>query len=518
MQPSLVERQSSGRALKQRVLIFIVSYRAEKFVTSVLSRIPPAVWDNPAYETEVLVIDDESPDDTFLRVVDYQREHPEFRITALRNPTNQGYGGNQKLGYHYAITHGFDVVVLLHGDGQYAPERIPDLIQPILEGRADFVMGSRMMRKQDALRGGMPPYKWIGNQVLTRLQNRILGTNLSEFHSGYRAYRVAALAAIPFQYNSDYFDFDTDIIIQLLDTGHRVAEVPIPTYYGDEISRVNGLRYGWLVLKTSLHSRLVPHGLLYTPKFDYATDGTQYIPKLGFSSSHRFALDRVKPGETVLDVGCGPGFMAQALAAEGVRVISLDRHIHPLAAEYSACTIEADAETYPFEEDFGRVDAILLLDIIEHLEQPEQLLTRLRARYADQAPRLILTTANIGFFVVRFGLLLGTFNYGKRGILDLDHKRLFTFGSLRRALLQSGYEVLEERGIPAPYPLAIGDNILSRTLLALNRLGMRFAKGLFAYQLAVVARPLPTLEHLLQDAHRASQEHVGLYDRQNGSG
>jgi len=517
VQPSPAERLPAERALKKRVLIFVVSYRAEKFVAAVLARIPPAVWDNPTYEAEVLVIDDESPDETFLRVVDYQRQHPEFRITALRNPTNQGYGGNQKLGYRYAITHGFDVVVLLHGDGQYAPERIPDLIQPILDDRADFVMGSRMLRKQDALRGGMPLYKWLGNQVLTRLQNRILGTRLAEFHSGYRAYRVSALASIPFQYNSNYFDFDTDIIIQLLDTGHRIVEAPIPTYYGDEISRVNGLRYGWLVLKASLHSRLAPHGILYSPKFDYATDGTQYIPKLGFASSHRFALERVQPGETVLDVGCGPGFMAQALAAQGARVISLDRHIHPLAAEFSERTIEADADTHPFEEDLGRVDTILLLDIVEHLQQPEQLLIRLRARYADQAPRLILTTANIGFFVVRFGLLLGAFNYGKRGILDLDHKRLFTFGSLRRALLQSGYEVLEERGIPAPYPLALGDNVLSRALLALNRLGMVVAKGLFAYQLAVVARPLPTLDHLLQDAQRASQEHVGLYDRHNGS-
>ena len=208
---------------KKKVLIFIVSYNAEKFIGAVLQRIPVSVWNNNRYETEVLVIDDESSDFTFFCALDYQREHASYPLTILRNAKNQGYGGNQKLGYHYAIQHGFDVVVLLHGDGQYAPECIPEMVTPILDNTADVVLGSRMMQKSEALRGGMPVYKWIGNQVLSTLQNRILKTHLSEFHSGYRAYRVSALASIPFQNNSNYFDFDTDIIIQLFDTGRRVS-------------------------------------------------------------------------------------------------------------------------------------------------------------------------------------------------------------------------------------------------------------------------------------------------------
>jgi glycosyltransferase involved in cell wall biosynthesis len=145
-------------AHKKKALIFIVSYNAEKFITSVLQRIPDAVWDNEVYDAEILVIDDESPDETFYRAVDYQRLFPHHRITVLCNPKNQGYGGNQKLGYHYAIQHGFDVVVLLHGDGQYAPEYIPAIIKPILDDEADVVFGSRMIKKSDALGGGMPLY------------------------------------------------------------------------------------------------------------------------------------------------------------------------------------------------------------------------------------------------------------------------------------------------------------------------------------------------------------------------
>ena len=114
-----------------------------------------------------------------------------FKITVLYNPVNQGYGGNQKIGYHYAIERGFDFVALLHGDGQYAPEFLPALIEPLLKGEADAVFGSRMMNKRDALKGGMPLYKFVGNRILTSIQNRVLGANLTEFHSGYRVYSVA---------------------------------------------------------------------------------------------------------------------------------------------------------------------------------------------------------------------------------------------------------------------------------------------------------------------------------------
>jgi glycosyltransferase involved in cell wall biosynthesis len=496
---------------KKKVLIFVVSYNAENFIAAVLNRIPDEAWDNSVYELEVLVIDDESPDNTYYRAVDYQRTHPNRAITVLRNPKNQGYGGNQKLGYHYAVKHSFEVVVLLHGDGQYAPEYIPQMVQPILADEADVVFGSRMLNKQAALRGGMPLYKWVGNQVLTFLQNRILKTKLAEFHTGYRAYRVQSLADVPFQFNSNYFDFDTDIIIQMLDTKQRITEIPIPTFYGEEISRVNGIRYGFLILMTSFRSRLVPIGIFYDPKFDYVADGSQYLPKIGYASSHQFALDRIQPASNIMEIGCRHGIMAELLAQKQVNLTSVDKYISPKTVQFSARTIEADIEQYNFDDEMGRIDTILLLDIIEHLNQPEALLDKLRQRYAQDNARLIITTANISFFIVRFSLFLGQFNYNKRGILDMDHKRLFTFASLRRTLRNSGYEIIEERGIPAPYPLAVGDNAVSRFLLAVNQFLMIFSKGLFAYQIAVVASPLPTLEHLLTNAYKSSQELLTTY-------
>src|SRR5438094_3015579 len=145
----------------KRVLIFVVAYNAETTIQSVLSRIPPELQ-NP--NVEVLVIDDSSKDATFARGLAYENQADGLRVTILRTPENQGYGGNQKLGYRYAIEHGFDVVALLHGDGQYAPEKLPYLLEPLLRGEADAVFGSRMIEKRDALKGGMPLYKWFGNQ------------------------------------------------------------------------------------------------------------------------------------------------------------------------------------------------------------------------------------------------------------------------------------------------------------------------------------------------------------------
>lgn len=502
-----------------RVLIFIVSYNAEAFIEKVLSRIPDSIWHHERFDVEVLVIDDQSSDNTFYRVADYIGKNPHRQIKVLYNPTNQGYGGNQKLGYQYSIQHGFDVVVLLHGDGQYAPECLDQMILPIVNDEADVVLGSRMINRFDALRGKMPLYKWVGNQILTYAQNKLLGSQLSEFHTGYRAYSTRALRDIPFEYNSNYFDFDTDILIQMLDTGQRIKEIAIPTYYGEEISYVNGFRYAALILRTTLQSRIIRLSLFYDRRFDYDHRNEYYRIKLGYPSSHQLALDSVEPDTTVLDIGSGPGYMAQELAKRGVKVISLDRYITPMTQTYSTRVIETDVDSYDFKNIDGHIDTIFLLDIIEHLIDPERLLLQLRFQFArDRPPRVIVTTGNVAFFIIRFGLFMGQFNYGKKGILDRDHRRLFTFNSMKRLLDSTGYEILKVWGLPAPYPEAIGDNFLARILLVANRTLIFFSRSLFSYQIAYVARPRPMAEHLLERALNASMLKLGEGAKNNGKG
>src|SRR3989442_4434562 len=245
-----------------RLLILVVAYNAEKNIADVLARVPPQLAEQ--YHVEVLVLDDSSQDRTFetSRAVKERGAIP-FPLHVLFNPVNQGYGGNQKIGYHFAIEQRFDFVALVHGDGQYAPECLPDLVRPLREGEADAVFGSRMLERAAALRGGMPLYKFFGNRILSWFQNRMLGTSFSEFHSGYRIYSVAALEKIPFALNTNDFHFDTEIIVQFVLAGLRIKELPIPTYYGDEIFRVNGINDAWGGAKAAMVARAQRMGFFY---------------------------------------------------------------------------------------------------------------------------------------------------------------------------------------------------------------------------------------------------------------
>ena len=210
---------------EMKIGILVVAYNAESTLASVLDRIPV---DFRSRSTEVIISDDHSHDSTYLVGVGY-KESSDLPIEVIRQSKNLGYGGNQKAGYRLAIERGLDIVVLLHGDGQYAPECLPEIVAPIEAGQADAVFGSRMMIKGSARKGGMPLYKFVGNRILTTAENAALGTNLSEFHSGYRAYSVRALEKLPFENNADGFNFDTQIIIQLHDSGQRTVFSSQPT-------------------------------------------------------------------------------------------------------------------------------------------------------------------------------------------------------------------------------------------------------------------------------------------------
>jgi glycosyltransferase involved in cell wall biosynthesis len=491
---------------RRRLLVLVVAYHAEKTIESVLTRIPVSLLDE--YDVEVLVIDDGSTDATFERADAIRRaEALPFPLTVLFNPLNQGYGGNQKIGFHYAMEHGFDAVALLHGDGQYAPESLPALLAPIAAGQADAVFGSRMLTKGAARRGGMPLYKRVGNRVLTAIQNRLLHASLSEFHSGYRAYSTGALRLIPFRLNTNAFHFDTEIIIQLLRADQRIAEVPIPTYYGDEISRVNGIKYAKDVLAACLKARAQDLSLFYDRRFDCrsaARGNWHYGPRLGFPSTHTLALEHVRPGSRVLDVGCAAGYLAHELRQRGCHTTGIDICAPAPDIAFDAFQIR-DLNESPFPANLSAFDYVLLLDVIEHLHSPERFVDGLAAAAARNPDvKLIASTGNIGFFVMRLMLLFGQFNHGKLGILDLTHTRLFTFATFRRLFEQSGFSVLEMRGVPAPFPLALGDGRLAQVLVRLNRALIRVSRTLFSYQVLAVIQPRPALENLLRTAVRAS--------------
>ena len=493
---------------KPRVLVFIVAYNAEKTIRDVVFRIPTGLRDT--YDVDVLIIDDSSKDTTFEKGHDVSTDPSlPFPVGILFNPQNQGYGGNQKLGYHYAIERGYDFVALVHGDGQYAPECLPELLEPLRTGEAAAVFGSRMLTPSGARTGGMPLYKRVGNKVLTFIENKLLRTSLSEFHSGYRLYSTRALAAIPFDRNSNDFHFDTEIIIQLVVGKLTIKELPIPTFYGDEVCHVNGTKYARDVVIAALKARLQSAGLFYDRKFDCAPSETlPYVAKFDYTSPHSLALERVRDGSRVLDIGCAGGYMgAYLMDRKGCHVDGIDAF--PLTeTQLDSFRLHDLNEGLP-ELRIEDYDYVLMLDVIEHLAKPEAFLEELR-RALSLKPSIdvFLSTANIGFIVTRLMLLLGQFNYGKRGILDMTHTRLFTFSSFERAVKQAGFDIVERRGVPGPMPLALGDNGLSRFLLRVNQFFIHVSRGLFSYQIFLRVKPQASLELLLRTAQEHSRKLV----------
>ena len=253
--------------MKKKCLIYVVCYNHEKFILKTLERIPQIL--SEYYDIEILVANDKSKDKTLEETKKFSTKYFKYNIISLYK--NLGYGGNQKIGYYYSILNNFDYVVLLHGDGQYAPEYLPDILNKFEEkDKISAVFGSRMLEKGSALKGGMPLYKFVGNKILTFAQNFLLDVKLSEFHSGYRAYRVESLKKIFFQKNSDGYSFDTEIIIQLILNKLKIKEISIPTFYGDEISYVNGFKYAAQIMIETYKAYLYRKKIVSIKKFKIA--------------------------------------------------------------------------------------------------------------------------------------------------------------------------------------------------------------------------------------------------------
>ncbi len=217
---------SPRRLRAERVVIVMPAYNAAKTLQSTYAEIPAGVAD------EIVLVDDHSRDDT----VGIARS---LRLRVIAHPHNVGYGGNQKTCYMEALRRGADVIVMLHPDGQYDPAILDTMIQVVRSGQADMVMGSRFHSRGSAKQGGMPWWKRLANRFLTLCENRVLGLQLSEYHTGYRAYSRKFLETVPFLRNSNDFVFDTQVLIQAAAFGMRVAEVPVETRYFPEASSVN---------------------------------------------------------------------------------------------------------------------------------------------------------------------------------------------------------------------------------------------------------------------------------------
>jgi 2-polyprenyl-3-methyl-5-hydroxy-6-metoxy-1,4-benzoquinol methylase len=468
-----------------KVAILVVAYNAKDTLAQVLARVPPEVMERVS---EVAVFDDASVDTTYEAGVAYKERTSDPKLNIYRNERNLGYGGNQKRGYTYCIRKGYDAVVLLHGDGQYAPEVMGELLDTLEREQADAVFGSRMMVRGAARRGGMPLYKYVGNKILSWFENRMLHTRFTEFHSGYRVYRCQALARVPYELNTDDFHFDTQIIIQFIARGLKTVEHAIPTYYGDEICYVNGMKYAWDVAWSVVRYRLHKWGLIYEARYDL--DPEKYVYHATRASSHGQIIALTPPNSRVLDLGCGPGHVAEHLREKGCTVVGVDRNLTEAARARCDWAYECDLESaWPAELQSRRFDVVLLADVLEHLREPAKALARARAQLRPGGC-VIASVPNAANAYVRLNLLLGRFEYAERGIMDRDHVRFFTRGSFLRALKAAGFRVTHKSVTPVPLASLHPPGKapwFARAAERLAHVAARLWPGMFAYQFVALA-------------------------------
>lgn len=244
---------------KQKTTVVMPAYNAARTLKDTYAKIPHELVD------EIILVDDASRDDTYVKA-------SELGIICLKHMHNLGYGGNQKTCYNEALRRGAQIVVMIHPDGQYDPAFLGPIVRPIAEGRADVVLGSRMLHRKKALEGGMPLYKFISNIFLTTVENLVLGQKLSEYHTGYRAYSRRFFETVPVMRNANDFVFDTEILAQAVYFKMRIAEIPVTTKYFTEASSVNflnsaiyGLKTLWVLVKYILHRLKIIQCRLFLP-------------------------------------------------------------------------------------------------------------------------------------------------------------------------------------------------------------------------------------------------------------
>lgn len=464
-----------------RIGVLVVAYNASTTLVSTLNRLPEPFQKSVDH---ILVSDDCSQDDTYEVGVRFANGST-LPMTVIRHEENLGYGGNQKTGYEWAISHGLDIVVLLHGDGQYAPERIEDVVAPLIAGEADAVFGSRMMIKGGAIDGGMPLYKFVGNKILTTFQNKMAGLDLTEWHSGYRAYRVDALAELDLDSYTDDFNFDTEIILGLHAAGKRIVEVPIPTYYGDEICYVNGMKYAKNVTVDVMKFRASRMG------FGDGTDASAeaYELKASPHSSHGVLLSWLgarKQGR-VLDVGCSDGGFAALVRAQGHHVTGVDLIEHDGVDTRVDAFFEADLNAGLPDGVPHEFDAIVAGDVLEHVIDPESLLTDLGQRLAPGG-EVLVSVPNFGHWYPRTRVAIGRFDYDQRGPLDQGHVRFFTRRSFEKLIAKSGLRIVERTTVGSPVDVAerggmsTGVQRVVRGVGAVDRAATKAWPTFFGYQ------------------------------------
>jgi 2-polyprenyl-3-methyl-5-hydroxy-6-metoxy-1,4-benzoquinol methylase len=400
-----------------------------------------------------------------------------LELTLHFPPRASSFGAVRKEAFEYAQRKQLDHVIVMRGDGTHPPEKLPELIHAALGRPRELLLATRRGERIAPLLAG------VAHRLSTVAQNRILGLELSDYHTSFRVYPCEALGRIPYQLDSEDSLFDAEIIIQFRALGVPIHEEPLLGGGGGDGSGNDSLLHGIGACVVAIGSRL--HQIHITRDGRYLVDhDIHYTLKLSDTGSHMQIVSAISPGSEVLDLGCSQGLLARPLLEKDVRVVGVDagpgHHLARELAEYHQCELEEPLEI-PHERVF---DYVICADVIEHLHNRAQLLRSAR-RYLKEDGRLIISTPNIALWFYRLSLLVGRFEYGPRGVLDETHVHLFTGSTFRREVEKAGFRVLRQRVTALPFEVVFqstGRSRLVRRLASTYHMLARIWPSMFAYQ------------------------------------
>lgn len=473
-------RESSGPGGDPpQVGVFLFDCVEEQKLAALLRRIPDPVAE--VIETVVIMLDRPGlrfgPDLVGLaldRGVALHFHHP---------PRALEYGAVRKAAFEYGLRVGLDRMVVMHGDGRHPPEKLGALLDEALQHPRGLVVGSRLSGGLLSGRSGMPLSQAIGLRVAHGLQNSILHLRVEDYQSSYRVYSVSALRRIPWQLNSESRSFDDEVLVQFRALDEPIIGIPMEASWAEHASNIAALSYAVGALRIPLGYRLHQLHIAKQHKFIVTRD-IHYTLKVSPTGSHMQIIDAIASGSRVLDLGCSQGLLAGPLRERDVRVTGVDINSPENVAEELEDYYQRDLEEeldLPEERNF---DYVVIADVIEHIKNRQRLLQGAR-RFLKPDGRLIISTPNIAIWFYRLSLLVGRFEYGPRGVLDMTHVHLYTRATFVREVEAAGFQIVKRRVTALPFEIvfeATGKSRLMQVVVDFYYALARAWPSMFAYQ------------------------------------
>lgn len=480
-----------------KFLLGVYLHNNEAIAKQLIERLNKAFSKLPSLD--FCLIDDGSSDCTTQYIEEYLPKKAGSRYRFIHNTNFYGYGGTQKLLFRFGISARYDACTMIPGNLiEEQLQSLLHLLKTYEKYPTDILVGVSDLRA----------YRSPLMALISRMQSTLAGQRILGWRSPFKVFKTKTIARTAYELNTNNAYFDTELILQILDLRGSIKEIADSQYRNQSNSAFTVFRDSLRALKATLKYRLQQFNLFYdfrySPEQVHSFDGSSfdkqelYTEKLNSNSPHSLVskdAQLVAERSAVLDIGCATGYVAnQLILHKRCRVTGIDM-IPESALITSSLTyrrINLEQEQAALNEilEKQQFDVVLLLDIVEHLSMPELFLLNLNRHISHHPPKFIVSTGNVAFIAIRLMLLLGFFNYGKRGILDITHKRLFSLRTFRNIMEQTGFIVIAQHFFPLPFQALGFPKRLAQFLERINMALIRASPSLFAYQILLVANPI----------------------------